>query len=133
MGQVINGIRGIFSYHRTTLRMMTSSVTMTCFLAISVCNAKQTFMLYERKVGQERKRKEKTSTRETLAIIRDLLKREGIRRQNKCSTSVLKIYIGIIEDHTHFLLDAIYIYIWEGGGTPCSQNRWRGIVAKVCN
>lgn len=58
MGQVINGIRGIFSYHRTTLRMMTSSVTMTCFLAISVCNAKQTFMLYERKVGQERKRKD---------------------------------------------------------------------------
>lgn len=87
-------------------------------------------MQYVRKGGR---RKEKKSTRgDPEYHQRSLLEGEGIRLQNKCSTSVLKNYIWDIEDHTHFLLDTIYIF---GSGVVKLILRidgW-GVVTKVCN
>ena len=87
-------------------------------------------MQYLRKGGRI---KEKTSTRgDPEYHRRSLLEGEGIRLQNKCSTSVLKNYIGIIEDHTHFLLDAIYIFGRGVVNLILRIGGW-GIVTKVCN
>lgn len=69
------------------------------------------------------RRQEKTSTRGHPEYHQRSLLEEGIGLQNKCSTSVLKNYIGMIEDHSHFLLDAIYTLGGVGGGKPYSQNR----------
>lgn len=84
--------------------MMATSVTMTCFLAISLCSAKGTYTVCE----DRKKKKGKHLPGEIQSIIKDLLEGEGIRLQNKCNTSVLKT-IGIIEDHTHLLHDDTYM------------------------
>jgi len=52
---------------------------------------------------------------------RSLLEGEGIRLQNKCGTSVLKNYIGITENHIHFLPDAVYIDVGGRWQTLFSQ------------